>query len=125
MSDLEFRRETWWVNWWVVLGACRVRDCWVRVIPIPLLKGYHGWKGVVGELVTFGFEARVGEIVRFGFGFADFELGFLVRWLVCWLVGMGGGMDGMGVGTWKSFCFSFFFLELEPMVTTYRLCVSG
>lgn len=50
-----------------------------------------GWE------VTFGFEARVGEIVGFGFGFADFELGFLVRWLVCWLVGMGGGMDGRGV----------------------------
>lgn len=47
MSDLEFRRETWWVNWWVVLGACRVRDCWVRVIPDdPLLGDDWGGKRV-------------------------------------------------------------------------------
>lgn len=33
-SDLEVRRERWWVNWEVVEGAVRVRDCWERVIAV-------------------------------------------------------------------------------------------
>lgn len=45
---------------------------------------------------TLGFEARVSEIVGFGFGFADFELGFLV--VEVSYVGSGGGGGGYGMG---------------------------
>jgi hypothetical protein len=34
VSDLEERRETWWVNWASEDGAVMVRDCWLRVIAV-------------------------------------------------------------------------------------------
>lgn len=34
VSDLEVRRERWWVNWVLLEGAERRRDCWFRVIAL-------------------------------------------------------------------------------------------
>lgn len=32
VSDLEVKRERWWVNWVLLEGAERRRDCWFKVI---------------------------------------------------------------------------------------------
>lgn len=73
-SDLDDRRETWWVNCVLEVGALSVRDCWFRTIPLDL------------KLVSVKFSGLP-------FALPTFSLAF-----------------------WKSFCFSFFFFELDPMV---------
>lgn len=64
VSDLEVRRERWWVNWVLLEGAERRRDCWFRVIasvyqklPVkPRCCGLHfDWKLVSVKLSGLGF----------------------------------------------------------------------
>lgn len=63
---------------------------------------------------TLGSEAGVGEVVRLGFGLANPEFGFLrgVSEAV-------NSIEFLGVPTWKSFCFSFLRLALDPMLAVF------
>ena len=72
------------------------------------------------ERRTFGSETGIGEILRLRPGFADLELGFLEE-----LVSFSASTQVVWDLTWKSFCFSFFRLVLEPMIAVLNGCRLG
>ena len=59
---------------------------------------------------TFRLETGVGEVLRLAFGFSDLEFSFLCSVSLCLFILSEEWL------TVKSFCFSFFFFALDPMV---------